>query len=401
MGGVLGFFTHDGVEARGIVPPPMPELLSKYSANIFKPNQSAVDRALDETQKATTRLLVTAASERIEKGSSNNNSNTSGSEQQMQEMLKAIRDVNQKIENIVPIGKNEHESITLLTELLEQNDFAPAYRKKIIDRARKEISLGGLDDFYEVQQKVLQWIGESITIANVPMPLINTASQNNASHNTASQNTGAKVFVLVGPTGVGKTTTIAKFASGYKIRSKLNVGLITIDYYRIGAQDQLRRFAEIMRIPIEYVDNEDDLKKHIAIMSNDLDIILIDSAGTSPRDAKHLAETKLFLDVCGSRADVQLAISASTKAADIKEIMRQFEQFAYSAIIITKVDETKQIGNVISALAENNKPVSYFTNSQESTIDTLIKADVMQLLLHLDGFEVDRARLEETFGVQL
>ncbi|GMO56056.1 MAG: flagellar biosynthesis protein FlhF [Termitinemataceae bacterium] len=387
VGGLFGvFFTHDAVEARGIIPPPMPELLSKYSTNIFKPSQSAVDRALEETAKAETKLLVTAVRPQTDK-----NTDQGSSEKQMQEMLKAIKDVNEKIENFIPDRlSREHENITLLNEIMEQNDFALSYRKKIIDRVRKEISLSDLDDFYEVEQKVLQWIGESIALHDPDN--VKNMTPSIAGHPLP------RVFILVGATGVGKTTTIAKFASAYYKNFNLKVGLITIDYYRIGAQDQLKRLAEIMRIPFEYIDNEDDLKKTIAIMSNSLDVILVDSAGTSPRDAEHLAETKMFLDVCGSRAEVHLAIAASTKAQDISEIMRQFEQFAYSDIIITKIDETKQIGNVISALAENNKSISYFTNSQEIKPDSLVKANVMDLLLHLEGFQTDRSRLEARWG---
>jgi flagellar biosynthesis protein FlhF len=133
-------------------------------------------------------------------------------------------------------------------------------------------------------------------------------------------------------------------------------------------------------------------------LSKDVDIILIDTAGKSPRDAKQIAETKTMLDVCGSRAEAHLAISSVTKSADIVEIMRQFEPYAYRAVIVTKIDETRQIGNVLSALSESGKAVSFLTDGQETTPNTIHKASAFRMLLQLDGFEADRDRLEKKFA---
>ncbi|GMO39297.1 MAG: flagellar biosynthesis protein FlhF [Termitinemataceae bacterium] len=372
----IGFiFKHEVIEAKGLVPPPMPDM-SKYALGIYKTNPQNVERVLNDTETEKAKLLVAATA-------------VTGKDPQMQELLVTMKNMQEKLEEIVPHNSSassggEHENITRLRDLLEQNDFVPSFRKKIIERLRKEIPIDTLDDFYELQQKTLEWIGERVLLYN---------------HSTPKKL--PRVIVIVGPTGVGKTTTLVKLAARFRFGAegkKFSVGLITIDYYRIGAKDQLKEFSKIMEIPFCYADSEEELKKNIAMMSNDVDIILIDTAGKSPHNAKQLAETKTLLDVCGDSAETHLAVSASTKAADIIDIMRQFEPFEYSAVIVTKLDETKQIGNVISTLAENEKLISFLTNGQESTTETIMHASVMPLFLKIAGFEMDKGRLEKCFG---
>ncbi|GMO35452.1 MAG: flagellar biosynthesis protein FlhF [Termitinemataceae bacterium] len=370
--GFLGFFAQDWVEVKGTVPPEMPDI-SMYSASIFKPRPDSVEKALFNDESAKTKVLAAAAAAR-------------NTDPNMQELLNQVKIMHEKLDNLTEsdhknVEASEHESIKKMRELLEQNDFAPAWRNIVLERLRKEIPLDDLDNFYEVQQKVLEWIGESIN-------LYDCNALKKLPH----------IIVLVGPTGVGKSTTIVKLAARYRLgieSPKYRVGFITIDYYKIGAADQIKEYAGILKAPFYYADTTEDLKKNISLMANDVDIILIDTAGTSPRDAKQIAETKTLLDACGGNAEVHLTVSASTKTADVIEIMRQFEPFAYNAVLITKLDETRQVGNVLSALSGNNKKISYLTNGQESTTETIKKADVMRLLLTLDGFEVDRLRLEK------
>ena len=109
-----------------------------------------------------------------------------------------------------------------------------------------------------------------------------------------------------------------------------------------------------------------------------------------------LGEMKQLLDACGSFAEVHLAVSASTKYSDIMDILRQFEPFAYNAVIITKLDETLRIGNIISALADKGKAISYITNGQKVPVD-MHRATVIQFLTNLEGFKVNRTILEEKF----
>jgi flagellar biosynthesis protein FlhF len=207
-------------------------------------------------------------------------------------------------------------------------------------------------------------------------------------------------MVLVGPTGVGKTTTVAKLAAIFGIGTEnmpaIDVKMITIDAFRIGAKAQLESYGNIMQINVSCVDNRQDLRKEIAIHSEDTDLFLIDTIGKSPKDAARLGEMKEILDGAGRSAEYHLVIGATTKASDIEDIMRQFEPFNYKSILLTKLDETERIGNVISALAEKKKPVSYITDGQKVPND-IRKATVVRFLINLDGFKINREKIENRF----
>ena len=155
-----------------------------------------------------------------------------------------------------------------------------------------------------------------------------------------------KILIIVGPTGVGKTTTIAKLAAIYGLENGTQVRLVTIDNYKIAAKKQIETYADIMQIPVSFTESKEDLEKIIRLYQ-DVNVILIDTIGKSPFDYDKLAEMQSILGACGSKSEIHLAISATTKIADIEEIMHQFEPFKYKAVIITKIDETSKIGNVI------------------------------------------------------
>jgi flagellar biosynthesis protein FlhF len=209
-------------------------------------------------------------------------------------------------------------------------------------------------------------------------------------------------MVLVGPTGVGKTTTIAKLAAVFGLSSNggppaLSVRMITIDAFRIGARAQIEKYGEIMKFPVSYADSHESLRKAIALYSEGVDLILIDTFGKSPRDAVKLGEMKHILDACG-KAEVYLAVTAATTSSNLLETLRQFEPFNYQSVIITKLDETVRVGNVLSALAEKGKSVSYITDGQGVPKD-LQRANVVHFLTNLEGFRVNRQKIEEKFPV--
>jgi flagellar biosynthesis protein FlhF len=151
-----------------------------------------------------------------------------------------------------------------------------------------------------------------------------------------------------------------------------------------------------MGIPVSCVETFDDLRKTIALYAQDVDLILVDTIGKSPRDVVKLAEMKQLLAACGSTADVHLALAATTKSSDMREILQQFEPFGYRSVIVTKLDETIRVGNVVSALAERGKCVSYVTDGQRVPQD-ISRATVVRFLINLEGFRVDRRRVDERF----
>jgi flagellar biosynthesis protein FlhF len=173
--------------------------------------------------------------------------------------------------------------------------------------------------------------------------------------------------------------------------------MITIDNYRIGAKLQVETYGDIMNIPVSCVDNYGDLKKTIALYSEDVDLILVDTIGKNPRDSVEIAEMKRLLSGCGSTAEVHLAVAASTKYSDMREIFQQFEPFNYRSVIITKLDETIRVGNVISALADKGKSISYITDGQHVP-DDMHKAGVIPFLINLEDLKINRDRIEKRFS---
>ncbi|MEA1961740.1 MAG: flagellar biosynthesis protein FlhF [Bacillota bacterium] len=172
----------------------------------------------------------------------------------------------------------------------------------------------------------------------------------------------SKVVVLIGPTGVGKTTTIAKLAANMAFIEGAKVGLITLDTYRVSAAEQLRTFADIIDVPIKVVFNPDQLVVALDEMG-DRELIFIDTAGRSPFNNEHMEELELFLNVAHAD-EVILVISATTESSDLLTIYEKFNHFLVDKIIFTKLDEICCLGQLFNILNEFDKPVAYFTTGQ-------------------------------------
>ncbi len=278
-----------------------------------------------------------------------------------------------------------HPSISEMETLLKANDFTEDFIRESVNWMENSFSLEELSNKENLQNALLEWIGNKISIGS---PLVFKNDGN------------AKIVTIIGPTGVGKTTTIAKLAAIYGIGNSgikpKNVRIVTIDYYRIGAEQQIKKYGEIMKIPVSSAETREDLKKILALY-RDTDLILIDTIGKSPKDYEKLGEMKNLLDLCGKQSETFLALSATTKASDAEDIMRHFEPFNYKSVILTKLDETTRIGNIISVLAGKRKSVTYISDGQSVPQD-LEEASVVRFLMNLDGFKVNREVLEEKFG---
>ena len=175
-------------------------------------------------------------------------------------------------------------------------------------------------------------------------------------------NSRPTVVVLIGPTGVGKTTTIAKLAANFALFEGKSVGLITIDTYRIAAVEQLKTYAEIINLPIEVVYTVGEFKKALSKLG-DKDLILVDTAGRSQKNKHHIKELKQFL--AGRNPDeTHLVLSANTKLDDLLETAEAFQAVSYNRLIITKLDETNELDNIIEFLDKINIPISYVTTGQ-------------------------------------
>lgn len=168
--------------------------------------------------------------------------------------------------------------------------------------------------------------------------------------------------VLVGPTGVGKTTTIAKLAGRLSLLEKKKVGLITIDTYRIGAVEQLKTYADIMNIPFKVVFTIKEMEAAVEAMS-DCDVILIDTTGRSSKNAMQISELRAFVEKVNTD-NIHLVISCTTKNRDINSIVEGYKQLKYNNVIITKLDETQSYGSIINILETAKKPISFITTGQ-------------------------------------
>ena len=190
-----------------------------------------------------------------------------------------------------------------------------------------------------------------------------------------------KILMFVGPTGVGKTTTIAKLAAryAYKLTSRHKVGIITLDTYRIGAVEQLMTYAKMMRLPIETVVDPSDFEEALNALRHN-DYILIDTVGSSQHDKEKIEKLSSFLKVNSfAEINVNLVLSAITKYEDLIDIYNNFSILPIDTFIFTKLDETRNYGNMFSLLIDTKKPVSYFSIGQEVP-DDLMEANAEYLL---------------------
>ncbi len=171
-----------------------------------------------------------------------------------------------------------------------------------------------------------------------------------------------KKIALVGPTGVGKTTCIAKLAVISKIIHKLKVGLISIDTYRLGAIDQLRIFSEISDIEMEIAYEPEDMPKLIKKLKNK-DLIFIDTVGRSQKAKQNLESIKKYLDAAGVDETI-LVVNSTSSTRTLNDIAEKFGIFNYKSVIFSKVDEAVAYGNIMNLSVSHNIPVMFLTNGQ-------------------------------------
>lgn len=197
---------------------------------------------------------------------------------------------------------------------------------------------------------------------------------------------GQRKFVaLVGPTGVGKTTTLAKLAAHFRFCEQLRVGLITVDTFRIGAIEQLRAYADIMDLPIEVVAGPDELPCALARLA-DVDLVLMDTSGHGTRDTATLGELRQLFSKAWPD-ELQLVLSATSSVRQVAADAEAFRSLGASAVILTKVDEAHSCDALYAVLCESHLPVSYLTMGQ-NVPDEIVVANADQLRQLLQGTEV-------------
>ena len=364
-GGFLGLFSKPGVQVEFI-----------FSTPLRNPVTHRQPLPLDEEKKR-----VIAAANDAKQSAMNS---AQAAFENGKETSRAILDSLNELKVQLATGKSEeHPAFVRIKEMLKTNDFSDYYIDEMLEKFRKELSIEQLGNSDLVQDRLIEWIGESINIYEIETFVRKP-----------------KIIVLVGPTGVGKTTTISKLAAIYGLGTEdipaVDVRMITIDAFRICAKEQLEQIGSIMQIPVCCVDNKQDLRREIALHIENTDMFFIDTIGKSPKEASKLGEMKEILEGAGRNAEYHLVIGASTKTSDIENILQQFEPFNYKSVILTKIDETDHYGNFISALSKKKKAISYVTNGQTVPVD-IKRASVVNFLINLEGFKVNRLKVEKRF----
>ncbi len=234
-----------------------------------------------------------------------------------------------------------------LYNTLLDHDLPMPVLDRVIAATRDELSPGELADPAIVRETLLRHLAGRIRVVDKP---------------TAPAG-GPVVEAFIGPTGVGKTTTIAKLAAAHKLRYGRAVGLITADTYRIAAVEQLRTYAGIIGIPLEVVLCAEDMAPALERLRS-CDVVLIDTPGRSPRDAARLEQLAGFLGAANP-ARTHLVLSAGSSPRVFESIAGRFAEAAADCVIVSKVDEAAGMGTICHALDITGLPLSYITTGQE------------------------------------
>ena len=237
--------------------------------------------------------------------------------------------------------------IKMLYRTLLENEVNEKYVNQILDEAEKVMHSGSSVDaiLSNVYQKMILKLGQPDTIC--------------------VSGKKPRIIFFVGPTGVGKTTTIAKIASKYKLEMGMKIAFLTADTYRIAATEQLRVYANILDAPMSIIYSAEEMNAAIERVS-EYDLIFVDTAGFSHKNDEQCNDMKKMLaglDAAYER-EVYLVVSATTKYKDLLEIADRYKEIADYKLIFTKLDETEAYGNIYNIKMYSGAPLSYMTNGQ-------------------------------------
>lgn len=382
----FGLFTRDMLEVSYIVKE-TDSFASQFSDYPKEVQKKLMEEKIQSLTKATQPINKTSNPQDANNFIKNKNDILLNSKlTDLMKNIEELKEQTQKTREIVSASPKADTNPTIkrIEELLSENEFTFNYINEIVEKIKKTFSLSQLDNFDKVQKQVIEWIGESIKVYD------------------------KKVFrpphivIIIGPTGVGKTTTLVKMAvrengEAKKMGRSIESCFITTDIMRVGATEQLEKFGRIMEKKVIKAQTNEDAELLLNEYKSTMDVIFIDTAGYGPNDAEHIAGMKRLLQVKGIVPDIYLAVTASTKASDLHNIMQNYELFGYNSVIVTKCDESGQYGNIISVLHERNKAISYITDGQK-VIGNLSRASIPLILENLTGFDIDKDYISYTFG---
>jgi flagellar biosynthesis protein FlhF len=282
--------------------------------------------------------------------------------EQMSATLGQLReDIQQLLARAPEHGGFTHPFLRQCYEFLIERDIAP----KVADGVVREVANLRLPPGFPDPNRVSTVLRAQLARLFIPNPVTEGGGR-------------PRVLMFIGPTGVGKTTTIAKLAARAKINEQRKVGLITLDTFRIAAVDQLQKYAEIIGVPLRVVTDPAELQAAVAACrEEDLDVVFVDTAGRSHRDELKMAELKEFVTAV-PEAELHLVLSSTTHHKTTRSIVERFQPLGFHRVALTKLDESVSRGTLISSLLELGKPVSYITDGQ-NVPDDIMPADPERL----------------------
>jgi flagellar biosynthesis protein FlhF len=260
-----------------------------------------------------------------------------------------------------PDAERRQEGDGSLPERLMASGLAPEFVRTLV-REMPPVRRGD-DEAWESCKGYLQW--KLMELVDVTGPITG----------------GLNIWVFIGPTGVGKTTTLAKLAAQYRLKARKKVALISIDTYRIGAVEQLKTYASILGVPFELAFRPEDLRKIIE-NNRHQDLLLVDTVGRSPKDSAHMEVLRDFLSV-DPAVENHLVLSATTKGRDLDRAVRQYGGMPIKSYVFTKLDETDEYAPLLNQLLRDRKPLSYLTTGQRvpEDIELATKMNVAELFI--------------------
>ena len=289
----------------------------------------------------------------------------------LQSILEARMSDNQEnsMENVKTEKNVNFTFVQLVYNQLLENEVEEKYINQIISEIesslKKENNLDAI--LASVYQKIILKLGSTAAIT--------------------LEDKKCKVAFFVGPTGVGKTTTIAKVASVFKLDKEAKVAMITSDTYRIAAVDQLRTYANILDVQLQVVYAIDEFNAAIEKFK-DFDLVLVDTAGRSHKNKEQCMEMMHFVNDCeipeGCSKDIYLVLSAATKYRDLLNIVDVYGEIGKYNLIFTKLDETSALGNILNIKLKTNANLSYVTSGQ-TVPDDISVIDAQKLAKNLLG----------------
>jgi len=255
------------------------------------------------------------------------------------------------------------ESLNLYVRLVKAG-ISERYVRQIMSRS---IATGGQKRLHmeEITKGVVNAIMSMITVYDPFTP----------------KNGNPQMAAFIGPTGVGKTTTIAKLAAMLRLHHKKEIGIISVDNYRIGAVDQLRTYASIMGLPCLSAFTQQELQMAVQKM-RDKEIVLIDTAGQSHLDKDRMKELRRLMEGA-HEVSSHLVLSVTTEPQDMKEVARNFSILNPETYVFTKLDETRRPGTIIDQVCRLKMPISFITSGQRVPEDIVAasKSSIIKLIL--------------------